>query len=63
MSLLSSRDEIDFRVELLIDDVREAEYDKTGFLSVEVDSFDQLLLKNDQFPFPWCKLVQKTKIL
>ena len=45
MSLLSSWDEIDVCVELLADDVQEAEDDKTGFLSVGVDSFDQLLLK------------------
>ena len=42
MSLLSSWDEMDVCVELLADDVWTAEYDKTGFLSVVVDSFDQL---------------------
>ena len=41
---------MDVRVELLAYDVWEAEDDKIVFLSVEVDSFDQLLLKNDQFP-------------
>ena len=60
MSLLSSWEEIDFRVELA-DDVQEAEDDKTGFLSVGMDTFDRLL-KNDQFPCPWCNLVPKTKI-
>ena len=37
-------------VELLADDVREAGDDKTGLSSVGVDIFDQLFLKNDQFP-------------
>ena len=44
MSLLSSWDEMDVRVELLADDVWSAEYDKTGFLIVGVDIFDQLYL-------------------
>ena len=44
---------MDVRVELLVDDVLSVEYDKTGFLSVEVDSFDQLFLKNDQFLCLW----------
>ena len=44
MSLLSSWDEIDVRVELLAYDVWEDEDDKTGFLSVGVDSYDQLFL-------------------
>ena len=48
---------MDVRVKLLANDVREAEYYKTGFLSVEVDSPDQLFLENDQFPCPWYKLV------
>ena len=41
MFLLSSLDEINICVGLLSDDVWEAEDDKTGFLSVGVDSFDQ----------------------
>ena len=57
MYLLSSWDDMDVRVKLIADDVWEAEYYKTGFLSVEVDSPDQLFLKNDQFPCPWYKLV------
>ena len=57
MSLLSSWYDMDIRVEFLTGDVWAAEDNKTGFLSVEVDSFDQLFLKNDQFPCPWCKLV------
>ena len=42
MSLLSSWEEIDVRVGLLADDVQEAEDDKTGFLSVGMDTFDRL---------------------
>ena len=57
MSLLWSWDEIDVCVKLLTDDVWEVEDDKTGFLSIEVDSFDQLFLENDQFSYPCCKLV------
>ena len=57
MSLLSSWYEMDFRVKLLADDVWAAEDDKTGFLIVEVNSFDRLFLKNDQFPCPCYKLV------
>ena len=45
MSLLSSWDDMDVSVKLLVDDVWAAEYDKTGFLSVGVDIFDQLYLK------------------
>ena len=59
MSLLSSRDKIDARIKLLADGVWEAEDDKTGLLSVGVDSFGQIFLKNDQFPCPWCNLVLK----
>ena len=33
------------RIKLLVYDVWSAEEDKTGFLSVEVDIFDQLYLK------------------
>ena len=61
MSLLSSWYEMDVRVELSVDDVWAAEYDKTCFLSVGVNSFDRLYLKNDQFPCPWCKLVLLNK--
>ena len=42
MCLLSSLDEIYVHVELLADDVWEAEDDKTRFLCVGVDSFDRL---------------------
>ena len=52
MYLLSSWYDMDVRVKLLADDVWAAEDYKTGFLSVEVDSFDRLFLKNDQSPRP-----------
>ena len=45
ISLLSSWDNMDVRVELLADYVWEAEDDITGSLSVEVHSFYQLYLK------------------
>ena len=45
MFLLSSWDDIDARFKLLADDVWAAEDDKTGFLSVGVESFDQIYLK------------------
>ena len=57
--LLSSLEDIDARVKLLADYVREAEYDKTDFFSVGVDNSDQLLFLNDQGPCPWCKIVLK----
>ena len=53
---------MDICVELLADDVWAAEDDKTGFLNIEVDIFDQLFLINDIFPYPWCKLVLKTNL-
>ena len=55
--LLSSLDYIDVRLKLPANDAWEAEDDKTGFFSIGVDNFDQLFLKNDQFPCPWCKIV------
>ena len=48
---------MDLPIELLADDVWAAEDNKTGFLSVVVDSSDWLYLENNQFPCPWCKLV------
>ena len=44
MFLSSSLYEIDVRVELLADDLWEANDDKPGFLIVGLDSFDQLFL-------------------
>ena len=62
MSLLSSWDEMDVLVNLLSDDVWAAEDDKTGFLSVGVDSFwIDYFYKYDRFPWPWYKLVIKKK--
>ena len=52
MSLLSSWDEMDVRVELLTDDVWAAEDNKTGVLSVGVDSFDRLYLKKQPISLP-----------
>ena len=52
ISLLSSWDEIDVCVELLADDVSAAENDKTVFLSVGVDIFYQLYLKERPIYFP-----------
>ena len=48
---------MDVHVKLLEDDVQEYEDNKTSLLSVGVDSFDGLYLKNDQFTCPWCKLL------
>ena len=52
MSLLSSWDEMDVRVELIGDDVWAAEYYKTGFLIVRVDIFDLLHLKERPISLP-----------
>ena len=56
MSLLSSWGEMDVCVELLADDVWSAEDDKTGFLNVEVDSFDQLYLKERPISLPMVQI-------
>ena len=61
MSLLSSWDEMDVRVESIAIDVWAAEYDKTGFLSVEVDSFDQLYLKERPIFFPTVQIITKKR--
>ena len=52
MSLLSSWDEMDVPVELLAYNVWSAEDYKTGFLSVGVDIFDRLYLKERPISFP-----------
>ena len=52
LSLLSSLDEMDVHVKLLVDDVWAAEDDKTGFLSVGVDSFDRLYLQERPIILP-----------
>ena len=51
MCLLSSQDEIDVLVELLEDDVWEADDDKPGFFSVGVDSFDRFFLHKRPISF------------
>ena len=48
---------MDVCVKLLADDVGTAEYDENAFLSVNIDSFDQLFLNIYQIPCLWCKLV------
>ena len=50
--ILSSGDEMDVHVELLSYDVWSDEYYKTVFLSVGVDSFDWLYLKELPISFP-----------
>ena len=62
MSLLSSWDEMDVRVKLLADDVWLDEDYYSGFLSIEVKCFYQLIFKNDQFPCLCYKLVLKTNM-
>ena len=52
MPLLSSLDDMDVSVKLLADDVRSAEDDTTGPLSVKVDSFNQLYLKQRPISLP-----------
>ena len=52
LSLLSSWDRIDVHVELLADDVWASEDDKGGSLSIGVDIFDQLYLKERPISFP-----------
>ena len=52
MYLWSSLDEIDVRVKLLADDVWEADNDRPGFLSVGVDSFDQLFFYKRPMSLP-----------
>ena len=52
MSLLSSWDEMDVRVELLADDAWAAEDDKTGFLIVVADIFYWLYLKGQPISLP-----------
>ena len=56
MSLLSSWDDMDIPVELLAYDVWAAEDDKTGFLSVGVDIFDWLYLKERTISLPMVQI-------
>ena len=50
---------MDVRVKLIADDVCAAEYDKTGFLSVEVNGFDRLFLKERPISLPMGKISTK----
>ena len=52
LSSLSRWDEIKVHVKLLADDVWAVEWDKTGFLSVGVDIFDRLYLKERPISLP-----------
>ena len=52
MSLLLSWDEMDVCVKLIADDAWAAEDYKTSFLSVGVDIFNQLYLKERPISFP-----------
>ena len=62
-SVLSSWDEIDVCVELLADDVWAAEYDKTVFLSVEVNSFESIIfVRKTSFLAHGANEYYKTKI-
>ena len=45
--------------ELLADDVLTAEYDKTGFLSVEADILDQIYLKKQPIHLPMVSMITK----
>ena len=61
MCLLSSIDKIDGSVELIPDDVWEGENDKTGFLSVGVDSFNQLFLYKQPNSLPMMQNINKNR--
>ena len=61
MCLSSSIYEIDVRVELLADDLSEADDDKPCFLSVRVDSFDQLLLHELPMSLPMLENPNKNR--
>ena len=50
---------MDVRVELLADGVWSSGCDKTGFLSVGVDIFDQLYLKERPISFPMVQVSTK----
>ena len=56
MSWFSSWDEMDVHVELIADDVWSDEDDKTGFLSYEVDIFDQLYWKERPISLPMVQI-------
>ena len=55
--VLSRWDEMDVCVKLLADNVWAAEEDKTGFLSVWVDIFDQIYMKERPTSLPMVKMI------
>ena len=57
MYLLSSWDEMDVGIKLLADDVWADEDDKTGFLSVGVDIFDQLYFWERPISLPMVTMI------
>ena len=61
MFLLSSLDEMDVHAKLLAGDVWAAEYDKKVFLSVGMDSFDQLSLKELPISLPVLQISTKKR--
>ena len=61
MFLLSSWDDMDVHVELLSDDVWAAEDDKTGFLSVGMDIFECLYLKERPISLPMVQISTKKR--
>ena len=61
MSILSGWEEMYICAELLAYDVWAAEDDKTGFLSVGLDIFDRLYLKEQNISFPMVPMSIKTQ--
>ena len=61
MCLLSCLDEIDVSVELLADDVWEADDDKPGFLSVVVNIFDRIFLYKRPISLPMVENSNKNR--
>ena len=61
MCLSSSLDDIYVLVELLADDLWEADDDKPGFLSVGVNSFDQLFLHKLPMSLPMVENSNKNR--
>ena len=61
MYLLSSLDDLDVCVKLLADDIWADEDDKTVFLSVGVNIFDQLYLKERPISFLVVQIGTKKK--
>ena len=62
LSSLSKWDEMKVRVKLLSDDIWAAKEDKTGFLSVGVDIFDRLYLKERPISLPVVTMITIKRI-